>query len=373
MNRPFWSFRTSASPDNCETIEPLLSAYADGMASPAETRRLDAHLPGCESCRSALSWTQATRAALASRPVAVPPPDLHSRIALAIALSSRPVAVPPPDLHSRIALAIAASAAAPVLRRPARVFTVRTAYAAAASLTALGIALSYPLWHTPGAEAVKQPVKLPVLAAAPSVRTNVPLKTTRPLVASNAVKPAAVKRTIIAHKPVPTAAIQTEHIASNDVPAKLPAALQEVIAPVHHALPDRKIASRDIAPTEKQSIEKHSPLPLKTLAPKPQEGLKVAKVIKESTRVPLDIQLPKVTPDPVRQTASAHQEPSSAYDDPLGALKAQLKEKNARVRDVTLAAISVPVSHSAHDMTDLMHTLGGEEHTAVIDAIHGNQ
>lgn len=370
MNRPFWSFRTSAPPDNCDTIEPLLSVYTDDLALPADVQRIDAHLPGCEGCRVALSWMQATRAALASRPVAVPPPGLHSRIALAIALSSRPVAVPPPDLHSRIARAIAASSPAPVLRRPARVFTLRTAYAAAASLTALGIALSYPLWHTPGEVAVTHPAKPSVLAAAPPVKTTVTPKTTRSLVASSAVNPAAAKHMIIARKTVPAAVTPLKHVATNTLPVKLPAASQEVIVPVHHALPAPRVASREIAPTEKHSIEKHLSLPVKAITPKLPEGPKVAKVIKEPTRVPLDIRTPKVTLDlPPARVASIHEAMSLRSDNILKSVVAHTED----MRKESLAAISIPAQRSYHEATSVIQEVGNTDHTAFVSAVHGNQ
>ena len=132
MKRPP-SFPAS-SPFGCRAIEPLLPLYADGAALPDEVRQVESHLPGCADCRAALSWLKATHAALAARPVAVPPPDLHARIARAIAASSDA----PASLRPVPAL------------RPARAFSLRPAYAAAASLAALGIAvLSYPLWHAP--------------------------------------------------------------------------------------------------------------------------------------------------------------------------------------------------------------------------------
>lgn len=130
-----WSFRThhrhpgtSASElDSCDTIDPLLSLYADHMVSPEELRRVEAHLPACESCRESLDWMQATRRAL----------------------SSRPIMLPPADLRCRIAGAIAASDEAPVLR-PARAFSLRIAYAAAASVSVLGaLVLGHSLLTAP--------------------------------------------------------------------------------------------------------------------------------------------------------------------------------------------------------------------------------
>ena len=350
MNRPFWSFRSASSDNLCDSIEPLLSLYADGLASPAETRRIETHLPECENCRAALSWMKATRTVLSSRPVAVPPPDLHSRIALAIAASS------------------------PVTLRPARVFTLRTAYAAAASVTALGIALSYPLWHTPSEVAVKHPAKPSVLAAAPAVKPHlVPKTSTRPLVASNSAQSTAVKHSVIARKIVPSVVTVPEHIAANALPTKLPAVPTIITkAPAHSALPTQKIASREIMPTEKHSIEKHSPLPtVKAVGPRLPDTLKVARIIKEPIHIPLDIQ-PKVTPDPVVQTASAHQPPAE-YDNPLGGLQAQLREKNARVRDVALTAFSAPARGSFHEAMRGIQEIGNTDQTAIISTVHGNQ
>ncbi len=349
MNRPFWSLRSASSENVCDSIEPLLSVYADGMAPPAEARRIEAHLPECEGCRAALSWMQATRTTLASRPVAVPPPDLHSRIALAIAASS----------------------AAPVALRPARVFMVRTVYAAAASVTVLGAVLSYGLLHTPTEVSVKPPVR-PIVAATGPLRgvkpQFTPKTSPRPLVASNTVKPLAVKHMVIAHKTAPMAVIPLEHTASNAVPTKLPVVPEIIVkAPVHHALP--KIASREIAPTEKHSIEKHSPLP-KTPAPKLPDAAKIAKVIHEPSATPLDIRAPKITSDSIVQTASAHQAPSSASSDPLGSYKAQLKENESKFRSISFASVSVPVGRTAQSATNLMHTLSRDNDTAFIPGVY---
>ena len=366
MNRPFWSLRTSASLDNCETIEPLLSLAADGLASPEETRRLDAHLPGCESCRAALSWMQATRTALASRPVAVPPPDLHSRIALAIALSSRPVAAPPPNLHARIALAIAASAPAPVSLRPAGVFSLRTAYAAAASLTALGIALSYPLWHATGEVAVHPSSKPVAVASLPTVRTPAVPKSLKPSrVASNTSKAVVINHTVIARKRVLAAVTQTEHIASREVPTKLPATPPVAITPVRHTPLSSQVASHDIALTEKHSIEKHSPLPpLKTVKLKLPEGAQVAKVIKAPLR--LDLPAPKITSDTiVVRTASTHDADPSKPDYGMGELRAHLRVQNA-----TFTSIPITKQELSRGAASMMQTVSSNDHIPVIGGVY---
>ncbi len=352
MNRPFWSFR-SLPPTLCDSIEPLLSVYADGMASSAEARRIEAHLPECQGCRAALSWMQATRTVLASRPVAVPPPDLHSRIALAIAASSP----------------------APISLRPARVFTVRTAYAAAASVTVLGAILSYGLLHTPPEVAVKHPAKPAVVATVPppAVKPHpVPKMSTRPLVAFNSAPSAAVKHAPIARKAVPIAVMPQEQTASNVVPSKLPAVPTIITkALVHHALPTQKIASANFAPTEHHSIEKHLPPPvMKAIAPKLPETLKVAKIIKEPVPRPLDILTPKITPDaPTVQTASAHGPVPLKSNMYLSEVVAHIE----RMKKVTPAAISVPAQRSFHEATSVIQEVGNTDQTAILSAVHGNQ
>lgn len=115
------------NPDDCGTIDPLLSLHADGMASTEEAQRVEAHLPGCDACRESLAWMRATQRALASRPIVSPPADLRARIAAAIAASS--------------------AAPVPVSFTVRRSFTLRPVYAAAASVALLGI-ISYGLLHT---------------------------------------------------------------------------------------------------------------------------------------------------------------------------------------------------------------------------------
>lgn len=144
-------------PDDCGTIDPLLSLYADGLASAEEARRVEGHLPGCAACRESLAWMQATQRALALRPVVSPPADLHARIASAIAASS--------------------AAPVSVSTKGRRAFALRPAYAAAASLTALGIVVSYGLLHTQAPPAnIPSAVIAPVIVAAvPHVSSSAPV------------------------------------------------------------------------------------------------------------------------------------------------------------------------------------------------------
>ncbi len=137
--------------DDCDAIEPLLSLYGDGMASAGEARLVEAHLPGCESCRESLAWMQATRRAL----------------------TGRPVQQPPADLHARIAEAIAASEAAPMRLRPARTFATRPAFAAAASLAAVGLFLGYSLTHLPPPDTTVKTEPAHNVAAVPNTSPSV--------------------------------------------------------------------------------------------------------------------------------------------------------------------------------------------------------
>ena len=352
MKRPFWSFRVSSA---CDLTEPLLPLYTDGMASPAEIRLVEAHLPGCAACRATLAWMQATRLALAARPIAVPPLDLHARIALVIASSSLPAAF-----------------VVPVPTRSARVFTLRSVYAAAASLTALGIALTYPLWHTPGEASVKHPVKQAVIAnmPGPAVKTPASPKITKhPQVASGINKPTAVKQGIIARKMPLSVTPPLEHTVANNVPANLVVVPQAVKALVHHALAVEKIASRGIAPTEKHTIKK--PLPViseKPITLKLPEVVLTAKVPKEKTPMRLEMPAPTLTPDPpAEQTASAVQPtPQKASDGLGGELRAYAKQ----VRTASYVATGYTKRLSSRGASDMMHTLGGEEHSAFIPGVY---
>lgn len=152
MNWTFWTRTPPTLPDDCETIDPLLSLYADGMVSPEEAGRVEAHLSGCAACRESLAWTRATRFALASRPVALPPADLRARIAEAIAASS--------------------DAPVPATFTTRRAFALRPALAAAASFVMLGF-LSYGLLHHPPSAAV-HPAP-PQFAAVPPADTSGPV------------------------------------------------------------------------------------------------------------------------------------------------------------------------------------------------------
>ncbi len=150
-----WHFRLRNRPlppspdqDNCAHIRPLLSLMSDGMASAKEAREAEAHLQTCGDCRQALLWINATRQAIVARPVVLPPADMRARIACAIAASAE-TAVP------------AVPIAMPSVRR---VFTLRPAYAAAASVAVAGAFLGHYLLTSGRAPGTEKPI-LPIRSA----------------------------------------------------------------------------------------------------------------------------------------------------------------------------------------------------------------
>ena len=151
MNRQFWlrnrPLPPAADSENCAHVRPLLSLMSDGMASAKEAREAQAHLQACADCRQALVWIEATRQAIAARPVVLPPADMRARIACAIAASAE-TAVP------------AVPVAMPSVRRT---FARRPAYAAAASLALAGAFLGHYFLtsgHAPDSSAFMPPVHI---------------------------------------------------------------------------------------------------------------------------------------------------------------------------------------------------------------------
>jgi hypothetical protein len=213
MNWPLWSRRRpivlNSMSDTCHSIEPLLSLYVDGMAAVEERRRVEAHLPLCADCRAELAWMQATHQTLAARPIMTPPADLHARIAEAIATS----------------------AAAPIRLRPARAFTLRPAYAAAASLTILGAVLSVTLMHTlssvPPNSSVG-PHTLPAVAVKPRATIQSAVKHVLVIASSH--------HSTLPHLTVRPTASVTEHLASNPRHPR-------VLLPLPEPMQDRQVAT----------------------------------------------------------------------------------------------------------------------------------
>lgn len=170
MFRPFWTHARQPEPDGCDTVDPLLSLYADGMTSPDESRRVESHLPDCAECRQSLLWMQATQRAL----------------------SGRPIMPPPADLSARIARSIASVSTTPVKVQTARKFSLRPAYAAAASLTLVGAVVGYSLLRPhpanrvmvipPKAVAVVPQAEPNLLPVTPSAKLKLPDLHPKPLI-----------------------------------------------------------------------------------------------------------------------------------------------------------------------------------------------
>ncbi len=233
-----------ASGDDCEAIEPLLSLYGDGMASAAEARRVEAHLPGCESCRESLAWMQATRRAL----------------------SARPVQSPPPNLHARIAEAISASETAPLRLRPARTFVTRPAFAAAASLTVVGLFLGYSLTHLPRPSVSIKPV--PTVATVPDIAPPVlvsPVKPTAPSVAVKKPKPAPLMANNAG--PDDTQTATTETAPPPRVTERLSVPTMRVVPKAAPALPAPRPQVKPVAPPKASLIATQPPATIKKTLP----------------------------------------------------------------------------------------------------------
>ncbi len=303
MNWLSWTTPRTA-PDDCASLDPLLSLYADGMASPQEVRRVESHLPGCAECRQSLLWMQATRRALAARPV-VPPPH---------------------DLRARIAEAIAASSAV----RPVRSFVLRPAFAAAASLSVIGL-LSYGLLHAPAPPETVHPQPPPKVVAvlppkavpAPAVRPTplpTPLRhvlTTRrtdervaTAVPDEApVAPVAVPLPVVAHGAGTVVAPRRSGVMPAAAPETRLPRLQKRTAPRPSVT---LMAHRDVRP--EASPAHHAPRP--SPVPEPGRGPSVA-----SSHIPDEIILPATIHNdpapPSVQTASvdSHSHAPGLLDD----------------------------------------------------------
>lgn len=300
MNRLFWTSPPTA-PDDCASLDPLLSLYADGMASPDEARRVEAHLTGCAACRQSLLWTQATRRAL----------------------SARPIMVPPPDLRARIAEAIAASSAAPV--RPVRSFSLRPAFAAAASLSVLGL-LSFGLLHAPAPHHTATPQHPVAVATGP--RETVPSVAPGP-----AVQPAGLPR--LSHRALPVRHADEQVAAASDEAPTAPVAAPPPVAPgMGHGVA--------VAPAPKQNdaapptFKARLPRLQKRGVPRPNGAMLARRDVKPDTlpthHGPLPSKMPGVTQPP--QVASSHTPtdvilPPVTHDDPVPTVRTASAERHA--------------------------------------------
>ncbi len=350
MEWRFWArtrpAQLDAFGDDCEAIEPLLSLYGDGMASPAEVRLVEAHLPGCESCRESLAWMQATRRAL----------------------SGRPVLSPPVDLHARIAEAIAASEAAPLRLRPARTFTTRPAFAAAASLAAVGLFLGYSLTHLPHPGTSIKPAPPVSVAVAPTTPPSVSVVPTKPAAPTVTIKkhpsaPLMANRDIADTPPTPDLT-PAPRVPTKSTERRMPTVLPVTVPAV--ALRQKLVAPRptNLMAVKSPVIAKHTPAPLPI-----KSSVLTAK---NETREPDVKVLPfKVTPqEPVApvETASAPTEPHIQTVDFVSEVRAQIK---ARAHlPLPQAQISRTVGLSLRGAANMTQTFGEDGKAAPIGGIH---
>jgi len=303
MNWTFWTRTPPTGLDDCGTIDPLLSLYADGMADAGEARRVEAHLPDCAACRESLAWMRATRRAL----------------------SSRPVVAPPADLRDRIASAIAASDAAPVpvfSARPARAFALRPALAAAASIAFLGV-LSYGLMHQE-APPVVHPVQPPQVAVAPSISPLAPpvspasVPGVKPVAHHSVSQPkhtdfdpdlvaANTPPKVVSH----AAAIKTHPTVKDDAEkmadaAPVAAQVKFAVAPIKKLTPRKSYAgllAMTKVPTS--SPETHRPLTIKHENGKPETVVATVPHTPTISAPALIEKTPIITPDPVPTVVAA--------------------------------------------------------------------
>ncbi len=322
MKRIFWTRTQPTIPDDCGTIDPLLSLYADGLASAEEARRVERHLPGCAACRESLAWMQATQRALALRPVVSPPADLRARIASALAASSAaPVSV---STNGR------------------RAFALRPAYAAAASLTVLGLVVSYGLLHTQAPPVSIQPAVTPppMIAIVPPVNPSAPA--VKPVAGSGVkphitrhpatvLKPARLNPDMVARaqpdeaQPEPAGVKRPVRAASRTQGTAMPPPVIALIKP--HPLFVKKPALPKFQP-EMTATTKHSISPVETrtlpvVQPetrKPDDAVAVARV--PTPPAPVFIAKPPVvTQDPPVTVVAAVADSHPRVSNPLASVK----------------------------------------------------
>ncbi len=324
---------------------------------------MEAHLPSCGSCRASLFWMQATHRALAARPVAVPPADLHSRIAEAIAASS----------------------AAPSLR-PVRSFTLRPAYAAAASLTVLGVILGHSLLHSPVSSvpnisaARPAPPRVAVVPPAPQkVKSVLPpsvrVKAQQALVARNV--PAAApqhdlpKSIAAEHALAPRKTVLVNADAAPDQVASNAPAPVHALAPLHVQIKPAAhsvlvhfpaASSNKMASAKVPSAAKRPSAVTEIIKPRPAEVPMLARHDKETLPVQVHIEPPIVTvPSPAAHTVSL----TSASGDALASVRAF----TGSLRTAPLAKTSFAVRQASVGATNALHSLA-TEHSGYQPAVY---
>jgi hypothetical protein len=352
MKWPFWTRIGLGQPDDCETIDPLLSLHADGMASRDESGRVEAHLLGCADCRESLQWMRATQRALSARPVVEPPVDLHARITAAISASS---AAPLPTSFQT---------------RPASTFTRRPALAAAASLSILGL-VGYSLLHHSAPQTTVRPARLPMVATGavsntptPTVLPSPSAKTQTKHFAPVTIHPAPTENTQLADRNTDNTVEEdtsTPPESTKSTPLSLPVHAHSVTVLVKKAArptlaPSLMATKTPIVPSVVRKTpviqpEKEKAEPVVALVPKPE------------TTVPVTIAPTIVHQDPPARVAYSAGEGHSHTEDLMGSVKAHL----GQMQNFTHATI-----RRVNTDGSLAVRLVDQEKTPGVDAVHGS-
>lgn len=338
--------------DDCGTIDPLLSLYADGMASPEEAQRVAAHLPDCDSCRESLAWMQATQRALAGRPVVRPPAELRARIAAAIAASS----AAPISVASGV--------------RPARSFALRPSYAAAASLTIFGL-VGYSLLREHPAANVKNPVASsnqvavlpPVEKPLPNIAPTLPNALIGPTLkrhSHSSVMPLPAKNSLVAVNPgdeepsaspfkVKTPVITHRTVKTAEKPSSILAPVIKLhVSPVKKTVQPSPLMASTKAPTASVEIRKAPVVQPENKKPDTIE----AAVPKQTPPAATIIAKPIVTQDPTARVASNHS------DNPLAIV-------NDYARHLRTAEFKTKVGRSMNAIATIVPTIDQDKKAGV--------
>jgi len=339
----------------------MLSLYADGMASAEEARRVETHLPDCTACRESLIWTQAMQRALAMRPVVSPPADLRARIASAIAASS--------------------AAPVPASITVRRAFVVRPAYAAAASMTILGVVASYGLLHKPVSNTAHLVAPTP-----PMVATLPPVSPLPPIVkpaTGPAVKSHVVRHPVAVSKPArlnPELMARVQPDESHPKPAivKTPAAAGSTTKISAWSAPLMASAKPHVSAVKKPALPnfhsemmatiKHSALSVKTheplvVQPEPKKPETVVATVPPVT-IPVNVGSPSIKPDPAPTVVVATTHENRFHTaDLLGPVKARLGAMQSFTHNTVRR-------EAANGATYAMRTMDADK-TPGIDFVHG--
>ena len=340
--------RPAVTNDECDAIEPLLSLYSDGMASAAETKRVEAHLADCESCRKAHFWIRATYEVISHRPAALPPADLASRIQRAIAEADA-----------------ADSGVKPIPGVTARVrFNPRPAYALAAALLVAAAVIPLARLH-PGSKTVAVnvpsqsthvgpstlPIAPPVAIVKPSVSPAPP-----PVIKMAAV-PHESDHTVSTHPDVDREPTHSApRVRHETVPAPIvmavnhpatPAAVHHT--PVHEPTADR-VATNKPAPSTHVENVPHESAPPAPSTPPDRVATNVPPHVDTPSEAPAPEPAPEVT-HPV-MVASAEHHSRGVNDYLRDAVNVVVREHP----DSTVRTVTVALATGAHD--DSLHIVG---------------